>query len=131
VLDEDGKVIKDEEPSGPDDEGVLIVHEAIAPAVAQLSSTPFAPLDFGNSNKKQTRQAGATTKGATRQPTSKGDAPSRSKGKSKPDAAASPKRTVKQAPESAARAELRARAAKAASRKPGGGKPSNDGPRLF
>ena len=131
VLDEDGKVIKDEDPIGPDDDGVLIVHDAIAPAVTQLSSTPFAPLDFGNSNKKQSNQAGATAKGATRQPRGTGDAPSRSKGKSKPDAAASPKRTAKKAPESAARAELRARAAKAASRKPGSSKPSNDGPRLF
>ena len=131
VLDEDGKVIKDEDPSGPDDDGVLIVHDAIAPAVTQLSSTPFAPLDFGNSNKKQTSQAGATAKGATRQSRGAGDAPTRSKGKSKADAAASPKRTAKQAPESAARAELRARAAKAASRKPGSSKPSNDGPRLF
>ena len=131
VLDEDGKVIKDEDPIGPDDDGVLIVHEAIAPAVAQLSSTPFAPLDFGNSNKKQPSQAGVTAKGATRQPRGKGDAPSRSKGKSKPESAASPKRPAKQAPESAARAELRARAAKAASRKPGSSKPSNDGPRLF
>ena len=131
VLDEDGQVIKDEDPSGPDDDGVLIVHEAIAPAVAQLSSTPFAPLDFGSGNKKQTSKTGAPAKGATRQSTSKGDAPSRSKGKSKPESAASPKRPAKQAPESAARAELRARAAKAASRKPGSSKPSNDGPRLF
>ena len=131
VLDEDGKVIKDEDPSGPDDDGVLIVHDAIAPAVTQLSSTPFAPLDFGNSSKKQTSQGGATAKGATRQSRGTGDAPSRSNGKSKADAAASPKRTAKQAPESAARAELRARAAKAASRKPGSSKPSNDGPRLF
>ncbi|RLS46992.1 MAG: DNA topoisomerase VI subunit B [Planctomycetota bacterium] len=135
VLDEDGKVIKDEEPSGPDDDGVLIVHDAIAPAVAQLSSTPFAPLDFGNTAKKQSG-AGVTGKSNTSskagsKASSKSGSKSAARANSKPDSAASPKRTAKKAPESAARTELRARAAKAASRKPGSNKSSNDGPRLF
>lgn len=132
VLDEDGQVIKDEEPSGPDDDGVLIVHEAIAPAVAQLSSTPFAPLDFVSGKKKQTSKVAAVGKSsASTQAGSKSGSNSTARAKSEADSAASPKRTAKQAPESAARAELRARAAKAASREPGRSKPSNDDARLF
>lgn len=132
VLDEDGQVIKDEEPSGPDDDGVLIVHEAIAPAVAQLSSTPFAPLDFVSGKKKQMSKVAAVGKSsASTQAGSKSGSNSTARAKSEADSAASPKRTAKQAPESAARAELRARAAKAASREHGRSKPSNDDARLF
>lgn len=132
VLDEDGQVIKDEEPSGPDDDGVLIVHEAIAPAVAQLSSTPFAPLDFVSGKKKQMSKVAAVGKSsASTQAGSKSGSNSTARAKSEADSAASPKRTAKQALESAARAELRARAAKAASREHGRSKPSNDDARLF
>lgn len=127
VLDEDGKVIKDEEPSGPDDEGVLIIPGAIAPAVTQLSSTPFAPLDFGSSGKKQPSEASAASKSKSKTMTK---SKTKSEPKTKPESTVSAKRPVKKAPESAARTELRARAAKAASRKPGS-KPGNDGPRLF
>jgi len=127
VLDEDGKVIKDEEPSGPDDDGVLIIPGAIAAAVTQLSSTPFAPLDFGSSGKKQPSEASTASKSKSKTTTK---SKTKSEPKVKPESTASAKRPVKKAPESAARTELRARAAKAASRKPGS-KSGNDGPRLF
>ena len=131
VLDEDGKVIKDEEPSGPDDDGVLIIPGAIAAAVTQLSSTPFAPLDFGSSGKKQPSEASTASKSKSKTTTkSTTKSKTKSEPKAKPESTASAKRPVKKAPESAARTELRARAAKAASRKPGS-KPGNDGPRLF
>jgi DNA topoisomerase-6 subunit B len=107
VLDEDGKVVK-EDLAETDDEGVLIIPDAIAPAVAAATSTPLAPLDLDGKAKA------ASKRGA--------------KKASEPKASAAPKRAAKPAPESAARAELRARAAKAAGRGKAGGE---DGARLF
>jgi hypothetical protein len=107
VLDEDGKVVK-EDLAETDDEGVLIIPDAIAPAVAAATSTPLAPLDLDGKAKA------ASKRGA--------------KKAAEPKAAAAPKRAAKPAPESAARAELRARAAKAAGRGKAGGE---DGARLF
>ena len=102
VLDEDGKVVKDEP---MDIEGVIVVPDAIAP----IGGAPAAAA-----------------------PPSPPEAPARKRKPAKPDAAASggkpAGKSAGKAPAKAdaARAELRARAAKAAGR---GGK--QDGPRLF
>jgi DNA topoisomerase-6 subunit B len=102
VLDEDGKVVKDEP---MDIEGVIVVPDAIAPiGGAPAAAAPLAPPE----------------------------APARKRKPAKPDAAASGGKSAGKsagkapAKADAARAELRARAAKAAGR---GGK--QDGPRLF
>jgi CHASE2 domain-containing sensor protein len=107
VLDEDGKVVK-EDLAETDDEGVLIIPDAIAPAVAAATSTPLAPLDLDG------KARAASKRGARKA--------------AEPKASAAPKRAAKPAPESAARTELRARAAKAAGRGKAGGE---DGARLF
>jgi DNA topoisomerase-6 subunit B len=96
VLDEDGKVVKDEP---MDEDGVIVVSEAIAP-VAGHTAAP-APADEAPSAKARRRRETI-------------------------DGAAAPRRSPKATKPSAAREELRARVAKAASRGKGGA-----GPQLF
>jgi DNA topoisomerase-6 subunit B len=102
VLDEDGKIVKDEP---MDIEGVIVVPDAIAPiGGAPAAAAPPAPPEAPARKRKAARPDAAASGG-------------KSAGKSAGKAPAKA---------DAARAELRARAAKAAGR---GGK--QDGPRLF
>ncbi len=103
VLDEDGKVVKDEP---MDEEGVIVVPDAIAPISGGLPPAVAAPPEA---------EPAKRTRG--------GKAPA---GKGTKAAADAPARTARPAKVDAAREELRARAAKAAGRK---AKP--DGPGLF
>jgi len=106
VLDEDGKVLKDEP---MDEDGVIVVPEAMA-AGAGGAAAPAAPAAVAEppSGKRRSRRAAEAGTAAK---------------------AAKPPKSPRPAKVDAARAELRARAAKASGKSPGG--KGTDGPRLF
>jgi hypothetical protein len=115
VLDEDGKVMKDEP---LDEDGVIVVPEAIAPLGDGAALAPAAPAPAAGAPATRRSRKGAAS------PPSAAAAPAA------PAPAKAGKRTGPSRPAKvdAARAELRARAAKAAGRT--GGR-NADGPRLF
>ncbi len=106
VLDEDGKVVKDEP---MDEDGVIVVPEAMS-AGAGGAAAPAAPAAEAEppAGKRRSRRAAEAGTAAR---------------------AAKPAKSPRPAKVDAARAELRARAAKASGKSPGG--KGTDGPRLF
>jgi len=106
VLDEDGKVLKDEP---MDEDGVIVVPESMA-AGAGGAAAPEAPAAEAESPPGKRRSRRATEGSAAARPSK-------------------PSKPSKPAKVDAARAELRARAAKASGKSSGG--KGTDGPRLF
>jgi DNA topoisomerase-6 subunit B len=126
-LDEDGRVVKEEDESF-DDDGVIVVPSAIAPVEA---AAPVAPIDFSAKPAKAEAKgkSDAATKGSAKKPAA--DAPARAKSSPKTEAKSDAKPAPKPAPAIVTKRDLASREV-APKPEPKPRKPfADDDPRLF